>query len=260
MNSVSIILSIHKESFDIAKYTIDSILSQDYKNIKTLILFDGNYPSQEPIKQYLKDKGFRYFEKVKSEGLASGLNFLIRKCKSDFIARIDADDIMMQDRISKQVQYLIENKDVDLIGTPAYVINNSGKIIGFKNVKIGPISLYDMLKNTEVIHPSVMVRKSFFTEYGYYDESLRYSQDLELWLKAISSGAQFRNLNSPLLLLRHDHNLIKKRKKEQKINIKLKKNYLKGKAKTRYLYRNYLIYFLPEFFLIKIKYANKKNI
>ena len=262
MNNVSVLFPIHKESFQIVKDTIQSILSQDYQHIETLILFDGDYESQKPIKIYLNNIGICYYERIKSSGLASSLNLLIRKCNSDFIARIDADDIMTKDRIYKQVQYLNKNKNIDLIGTPAYIINNSGKIIGYKKVKCDLISLEDMLKNTEVIHPSVMVRRSFFNKYGYYDESLKYSQDLELWLRAISSGAQFRNLSRPLLLLRHDKNLVKKRKHEQKINIQLKRSYLKNKNKARYLYKNYFIHFLPEKIiniLIKFKYAYQKN-
>lgn len=262
MSSVSVLLPIHRESFEIVKNTINSILSQDYQHIETLILFDGDFESQKPIKTYLNEIRISYYEREKSSGLASCLNFLISKCNSDFLARIDADDIMTKDRISKQVQYLEKHKNIDLIGSPAYIINNSGELLGYKKVKCDLISLEDMLKNTEIIHPSVMVRRSFFNKYGHYDESLKYSQDLELWLKAISSGAQFINLDRPLLLLRQDENLVKRRKHEQKINIQLKKRYIKNKNKFRYLYKNYLICFLPEIIidiLIKLKYTYQKN-
>ncbi|MFW6249108.1 MAG: hypothetical protein ACOC4J_04995, partial [Bacteroidota bacterium] len=106
-----------------------------------------------------------------------------------------------------------------------------------------------LLKKIDVIHPTVMFRKDFFEKFGYYDPAFRHAQDMELWLKATRKGAVIKNLQEELYYLRFDRKTIQRRKNGQRYRIQIKKKYLKGWHLYRSLIPNYLVLYLPDFFL-----------
>lgn len=120
-------------------------------------------------------------------GITKALNAGLRYCINkgyDLLARIDAGDIPINDRFSKQVKYLSDNPDCSLVGCQVKVINDSGGLEFFyKNSTSGKDLKNAMFTRNAFFHCSVMFRLSTIKEVGYYDESYILAQDYELFFR-----------------------------------------------------------------------------
>ncbi|MEE3038088.1 MAG: glycosyltransferase [Bacteroidota bacterium] len=229
MTKIAVILPVYiKDSplfFDAA---VKSILQQTV-DVDLYICKDGALTDRldNLCLEYPKDR-VKIIQSQQNKGLPTILNKGIKIALDlgyDYIARMDSDDISDPKRIEKQFTYLCENKDVHILGTNAILINSQGDYIGKKELKT-KVFFSDLKYNCELIHPSVMFRRSFFEQFGFYDDSLLKSQDYELWLRSSKDGAIIRNLSQHLIQFRYEPNIISRRKKEQKYNIQIKYKHL----------------------------------
>ncbi len=241
--------------------SVESVLTQQGVDFDLFILCDGNLTKE--LDEFLtktkkQHDNFIIFRNEKNRGLPFVLNDGIRyglQNNYDFFFRMDADDISLPERFAKQILYMKNNAAVELLGTSAELINENTKKIGTKNVK-SKVSFDEMLNNCEVIHPTVLFRKSFFAKYGFYDENLLKSQDYDLWLRALKQGCIIHNLDEILLKFRYEINIITRRKKEQDYNIAIKRKYLKGIKFYKSISKHLAIKYMPNFvikFLLKRK-------
>ena len=182
-------------------YAIESVLSQIYENWELVLVDDGsNDDSLDIANEYAKkDSRIRVISDSKNMKLPYRLNQLIEESTGNFIARMDADDIMHPERLEKQLSFLETNKRYDLVSTGLVSIDNNNIVKGYRKVE----SLYDNFSNIEtsypIVHPSVMARRSWF-ERNKYSESYPRAEDFELWTRAISNS-DFKMAVLPDLLL-----------------------------------------------------------
>lgn len=144
-------------------------------------------------------------------GLATALNLGLTHCSCEFIGRMDADDICHKDRFLNQVNYLVDNPAVDVVGCFMEVFRNELK---------GPIVRYPT-EHTElrrffcrldpVPHPGVLFRTSFFVKAGFYNPKLLSDQDTELWYRGFCANAIFANIPMVLLFHRRDYGTFRRR-------------------------------------------------
>jgi glycosyltransferase involved in cell wall biosynthesis len=187
------------------KNAIESILNQTYQNFEFIIIDDGSKDNTlQILKEYaLKDKRFRIFKNPTNIGLTKSLNKAIKLSTSNFIARQDADDISLTQRLEKQLNFLHDN--------PSYAFCGCNGIIKENNKQLTNIFEFEEIKRNLIIqncftHPSILIRKSIFEKYGYYPEKFLYGQDYELWcrliykyqLKAINLPDQLIIMNIPI--------------------------------------------------------------
>lgn len=187
-------------------------------------------------------------------GLAKALNIGIEHCSCDYIARMDTDDISMPERFEKQLSFMKKN-DIDMCGSNAILINDTSINKGNKRV-IKDVTFDSLLKKCDIIHPSTMLKKDFFKQFGKYNPYFKKSQDYELWLRAAQKGAKIKNIDESLLKFRISDDLILRRKNEQRYNIMIKKEYISGIKYYISILPNILILILPIFILdilLKIK-------
>lgn len=249
---IAVILPVHSEDkLDLLKKSVESILGQTYQAFDLIIALDGPVPIE--IEEYINNiklENVIILEYKPNEGLPATLNKVIEYCKNNkysFIARMDADDISHTKRLEKQIAYLENNKDIDAIGTEAYIINSNNDIVGEK--KVAEYLSYKVLRKvSDIIHPSVMFKSSFFEKVGLYDKNLLQSQDYDLWFRAVKKNIQIVNIKENLYYLRYDNNLVNRRKRAQRYVIKIKKRYLKT-HEYFYLLPHLLIILLPKFFV-----------
>jgi glycosyltransferase involved in cell wall biosynthesis len=234
------------------KLAVDSVINQLLsENIKLTIFFciDGNLKRSQLqiIKQSSNFVSTVNINNKYKRGLANNLNSGLEEVLKggfDYIARMDADDICMDNRFSVQLKYLKENQDVDVVGSWSEIIDKNSFTVGTKRVdKV--VSFDSLMSSCEVIHPAVMFRGDFFSEYGFYDGFYEKSQDWELWLRACQKGAVIKNIQQSLLKLRIDSNLVSRRKNEQYFNRKIIFKYSKGLVKYKGIARSWLIELLP---------------
>lgn len=211
---VSIILPVYNgEKF--IKKSIDSLLNQSYKNFELIIINDGSTDNSDLIiKNYLPNHKIKYYSR-ENQGLVVTLNEAIKKCKGNYIARMDQDDICYPNRIEKQLDFLIEN-DLDICGTSYEVVNENEKVL--KVVKT-------FKKNFEIIisamlvpfaHPSIMFRNLFQSEnLSYGNGHTLFAEDYDLWIKMINKRLRFGNLDDILIKYRISSNSMTKTNKIQ---------------------------------------------
>ncbi|MDT2712390.1 glycosyltransferase family 2 protein [Enterococcus dongliensis] len=190
---VSIIMSVYNDERYVAE-AIESILSQTYKNIEFIIINDASKDSSKTIIKEYDDPRIRYFENDTNRKLAYSLNRAIEKSTGKYIARMDADDISVPDRIQRQVGFLEENENIDVVGSFAKTFGKYETILRYP-VDHEEIKTELLFKNA-LCHPAVMFRKDTLDQ--MYDERLSASQDYELWARLIWTKT-FYNIPEVLL-------------------------------------------------------------
>ena len=183
---------------------IESILNQTYKNFEFIIIDDGSTDnSTQIIEKYKKiDERIVFIENEKNVGLTKNLNKAIKLSTSDYIARMDADDISDVKRLEKQIKFLQENKDISIVGSCAKYINSKGEVEENIDVPENYEEIRNMIyKVNPLIHPSVMFKKEDIISIGMYNEELRKVQDYDLWFRAVANNLKMHNIQESLLFL-----------------------------------------------------------
>lgn len=140
-------------------------------------------------------------------GLPSSLNKAFDKAKNTFIARMDADDICEPNRFVKQLNFLIDNPNIDILGSNASLINMNSDKIGQTEMPLTHDNIIKRLEfNNPMIHPSIIMKSKVLEELGGYDEKLMRAQDLDLWHRASKHGFKFSNINDSLIRYRVNQN------------------------------------------------------
>jgi glycosyltransferase involved in cell wall biosynthesis len=151
----------------------------------------------------LQINGLRVYEYVKPIGTTKILNDLMGKSQGKYIARMDADDLSLPNRLKMQLSFMNINPLVDLMCSNAYQKDGTLLIKGeSKN-----IYAKDFLKGNPVIHPTVFLKSEFFKRNGFlYNEKWKRSQDYELWTRFIRNGSIYFS-SDPVINYRYDFNL-----------------------------------------------------
>jgi glycosyltransferase involved in cell wall biosynthesis len=199
--------------------SIDSILSQSYKNFEFIIINDGSNKNAKKILELnkLQDKRIKVIINKKRIGLTKSLNIAIKISKGEYIARQDSDDISYFKRFEEQLNFFKKNKKVIMCGTNGILIDNNGSFL--KNIK-NLENNYEKIKKkliyeNQFIHSSVMVKRNYLLEVKGYDEKFKYAQDYDLWCRLSIKGF-LTNINKILVKIRqHNESITKKNKKEQ---------------------------------------------
>ena len=175
-------VSILMATYNAANYlsdAVDSILNQSYSDFECLILDDGSTDNTLEILEQYDDPRLKIYTKDRCEGLPKALNYLLAQTESEFVARQDADDISLPERIKQQFEYLRTNQKVCVLGTRAHTIDKNGKTIGITPL---PTNVSEDLRHrNSVVHGSVMFRREIIVKSGGYDEFFGRGQDYELW-------------------------------------------------------------------------------
>lgn len=184
---VSVIMPTYNTPEEYLKKSIESILNQSYSNLEFIIICDGSVNDEKIIEKY-KDNRIKIIKHIKNEGIAKSLNEAINMAKGKYIARMDSDDISLKNRIKKQVNFMEKNKNIVVCGMDAKCIGNNKRIKSTFNIKPQEIAIQLLYMNC-VIHPTVMLRKSFLDENNIrYNEDFQCSQDFELWARIVDDS------------------------------------------------------------------------
>ena len=182
----NIIVSVIMSVYNGAKYlqdSIGSILDQTFPNFEFVIINDGSTDDTAKILEDIKDHRIVLLNQ-KNCGLTKSLNRGASISKGTYIARQDADDISLPDRLELQVKFLNENPHIGFTGCAYSLVDENGSQLKIIETKNNPESLKStLLKRNIVAHGSCMYRKDLFNGIGGYREEFRYAQDIDLWLR-----------------------------------------------------------------------------
>lgn len=214
---------------------VKSVINQTYTNLEIILMDDGSTDSSLKIALKFKnrDKRIKVISDGENVGLPKRLNQLSELAKGTYYARMDADDIMFPERISKQITYLLKNPKIDVLGTGLISIDNSTDILGLRKFSsLDKVTLKQTLNGPWAAHPSVTGKSSWFKE-NRYDENLKRAQDFEFWIRTVEKS-DFARTNEPLLFYREaSTSSMAKRLKSTRFAIR---TYWRNKTKIGLLY------------------------
>lgn len=208
---ISVIMSTYKEDERLLRESIESILNQTYRDFEYIIILD--YPDNDVhksvIEEYaLKDDRIHFYINEKNMGLTDSLNRGLSLCHGEYIARMDADDISLPDRLERQMKYL-EKNHYDLIGGITEMINENGSLLySIKSVPTDPKKINKALRYSQCIaHPTWLGKKEVFEKNAGY-RHMPLCEDYDFTLRAVLNGFVVSNLNEAVLKYRMTSNSI----------------------------------------------------
>lgn len=182
---------------------IESILRQSEKQFELLIVDDGSTDDSVATIERFKDPRIRLIRHDTNQGLAASLNTGLAEVRGEYIARLDADDLALADRLAKQADYLDRHPDIGLLGSNAVFVDEAGHRIDQSDHPRSPLAVrWTSLLQNPFIHSTVMMRRSLLMDNALrYDAQMTTTQDYDLWLRCLahSDGA---NLAEPTILFR----------------------------------------------------------
>lgn len=189
-----------------------SIMNQTYDNLEIITINDCSTDKTREILISLADidRRIKVIDNETNLRLIATLNKGISLCNGAYIARMDADDISLPERIEKEVFFLEKNKDIDIVSTLFYAFpssNPSKRSLHHNPSKPEELQAY-MLFKSGICHPASMIRKRVFTELGLkFENQYLHVEDYALWSKAIYK-TKIANITEPLLLYRVHENQV----------------------------------------------------
>lgn len=205
----SVLISIyHKEAPDFFNQAMESLWDKQTLRPSEIVLVEDGQLTAELYEAIAiweeKLKGILKIVPLETnQGLGKALNTGLQHCQYEYIARMDTDDVCAPDRFEKQIAFLKNNHEIDIIGGQ---IDEFEKEIGDLSVSRKlPITHEDLLafakKRCPFNHPTVIYRKSAVEKAGGYQDDFLY-EDYALWVRMICNGARIANLNDVVLHMR----------------------------------------------------------
>jgi hypothetical protein len=183
--------------------SIDSILNQTFRDFELVVVDDGSTDATPEILGAVSaaDQRVRVLRQDR-EGLVAALNRGIAAASAPLIARLDADDVAMPNRLARQLAVMSAHPELGLLGSHANIIDADGRTIG----RLSPVTRHDELtavlrRSNPMIHSTVIFRKQLVLDLGGFRAPFEAAEDYDLWLR-ISERAQIANLPEPLIRYR----------------------------------------------------------
>lgn len=212
----SVLISVYeRDNPEHFKEAIESIVHQTVKPDEIVLVIDG------PIGNHLRKMVNRLKEAYKiikviplskNLGLGNALRIGLEQCTHDIVARMDSDDIAVENRFQKQINFLKENEDISVVGgvIDEFVIDPSMP----NSIRKVPVTCEEINKGIKnrcpFNHMTVMYRKRDVLEAGSYME-LHFCEDYYLWVRMYLKGYTFFNIDEVLVHARVDEELFVRR-------------------------------------------------
>lgn len=212
-------VSIGIPFFNAEKTLLDAVKSvfvQSHIDWELILLDDGSTDRSLEIARAIDDPRVRVYSDGSNRRLASRLNEIAHLARFDYIARMDADDMMSRDRIERQLKFLVENSKLDLVSAGVVSMSDDWVPTGMRCVPEGhTITPRAVLAGRSgIVHAAVLGRRAWFLR-NPYDVSLRIGEDTDLWIRAYGKrDLNAKILEAPLYFYREDSNVTYAKLKE----------------------------------------------
>jgi glycosyltransferase involved in cell wall biosynthesis len=190
-SSCSPVVSIGMPLFNSEKTlgnALRSILKQTFQNWELLIIDDGSSDRTREVARSVGDARIRMIADGEHRGLVARLNQAIELSQGRYFARMDGDDIAYPDRLRRQVEFLTENTNVDLVGCGVLVFGDNGLALGVRDVAENHArACRRPWAGFHLPHPTWMGRMEWFRSHRYDAKAIR-AEDQELLLRTYSTS------------------------------------------------------------------------
>ena len=226
---ISLIMSVYNGEDYLAE-TVESVLCQTFTEWEFIIINDCSTDNTSKILSDYesKDSRIKVHTNETNLRLPSSLNKALSLAKGKYIARMDADDICMPDRLQKQYDFMEANPNVDLSSCRFLTLKNGVYSSGGCGGKVDSESIKALLLVTNpILHPGIIAKADVIKELGY-DKNFTCTEDMELWTRFVLNNKRVEILSEYLMIYRlHDKQITETTLDKQKNEvIKIQKTYL----------------------------------
>lgn len=187
----------HPRFFPLA---VESILTQSFTDFELIIVEDPSARSAEDTLNRHPDPRIRYVRHSRRTSLVQQRNRALAEARGEFMAICDSDDIVVSNRLEKQLAFLQARPEIDVLGTQIAVIDDQGEHLGYRAFPVDHESIVKSMKRiVPFCQPSVMMRTAALQAVGGYRETGYLPEDYELWSRLAKNGMRFANHHEVLL-------------------------------------------------------------
>ena len=180
---VSVLMSVYNGE-PYLRQAIESILDQSFADFEFIIVDDGSQDrTWDILREYAaRDARIVLIQNEANIGLTRSLNKGLAQARGKYIARQDADDVSLPERLELQVRYLEKSPQVGVLGSWIQFIDEHGEAMGIRRLPVEPgLVKWSLLFGNYLVHTTVMFRRALVDQVGGYAPNTKYAQDYELW-------------------------------------------------------------------------------
>ncbi len=199
MPLISVVMPARNAAATLAE-SLESLATQSFKDFELVLVNDGSSDETVAIAESFAGRlNLRLVHHESSQGVARSINDGLAQSDSEFVARLDSDDLAQPERLARQLEFLRANPQVGVCGTHVLVFSREHEQSFVLNHPTGSAAIRTALvQRCAIAHPSVMLRRQVFELAGTYDVRFDFAEDYELWCRASLLGVQFANIAEPL--------------------------------------------------------------
>ncbi|HZJ72113.1 MAG TPA: glycosyltransferase, partial [Planctomycetota bacterium] len=196
--AVSVLMSVH-DGAPLVAAAVASVLAQTAGDLELIVVDDGSTDATPDLLAAVRDPRLRVLRQERT-GLTRALNAGLARATAPLVARLDADDIALPERLERQCAYLARESAVGLLGTAAREIDSRGALVRIVRPPLDDAALrHALIRSNPFVHSSVMVRRTLVERAGGYDATLPVAQDYDLWMR-LARLARLANLADVLVV------------------------------------------------------------
>jgi glycosyltransferase involved in cell wall biosynthesis len=201
---VTVLLATYNDEAFLAA-AIDSVLAQTFSDFELFIVIDASTDRSRDIVESYRDPRVRLLVNETNLGLAASLNRGLAIIASEYVARLDGNDLCFPERLARQVAYLDAHHEVAVVGSQAVLIDVAGRRIGEVRRPATELGMrWHRIFGSPLVHSSVMFRRAIVWDaLGGYKEHFRLGEDFDLWNR-LAKEHVIRNLGEVLIAYRDD--------------------------------------------------------
>jgi len=180
---------------------VGSVLGQTMGDLELIVIDDDSADDTPVILGSFSDPRLRVVRRVRG-GLTSALQAALALARAPLVARLDADDVALPERLERQLGFLAAHPEVGLLGTGAREVDASGREIASVRPPEDDAAIRRaLIRRNPFVHSSVLMRRAAVEQAGGYDPAFPVAQDYDLWMR-MSRVTRMANLPEPLVVRR----------------------------------------------------------
>jgi len=198
--AVSVLMSV-RNGASCVREAVLSVLAQTAADLELIVIDDGSVDATPAMLAAIRDPRLRV-ERQPPAGLTRSLDRALRLARAPLLARLDADDLALPDRLERQRRFLDAHPEVGLLGTGARELDAAGREVARITPPADDAAIRRaLIRRNPFVHSSVLMRRSAVVVAGGYDARLPVAQDYDLWMR-MSRVTRLANLPEPLVVRR----------------------------------------------------------
>lgn len=213
----SVLLAVYKnDKPEFLNECLQSLEHQSVKPVSIILVKDGLVPNEieNVIVHWSNKLPLKVVGYEKNQGLAHALNYGIHFVETEYVARMDSDDICFSNRFEKQIRFIDNNTEVEICaaGISEFYIDKEGNET--RKIRLYPSETdknsKTLFKGTPIAHPTLFIKTELLKSFKY-SENTSMNEDIDLWFRLILAGKTIYTLQEPLLNFRITDGTFKRR-------------------------------------------------